>query len=688
MEDRELSHVERVLRGYLSGHLDRLPVRSTPSFARRSRRWIRTAVAIPATMLVVLLAIGAGLGLADWRAHRTPDESLAVAGGIPGPLNLAGGTPSLGFGLVSSSANVLLVRNEVTETAPLTIAAALPQVAVSPNGHEIAYWLALPDRFSAGPVYELHHADLLVAGSTVCCSGMLMRAPAGEGPGPIVWSSDGTGLIANTHTAPTRGSDAGTPPGAIHSSWFAIEAATGKSTALPAGFAAVVSTVYAWDRQHDLITGSGFDAGRTTFTALQAGRITTNAIPTGAVLAAADAYGRTVVLAYASDCKGVNVTARCPTLESRDQATFVVIVALSVGQATTDFPDVAFRPRSQDLIVQLPLQKGDAQVELWSDLGRGPHQMLATYTQLVRGSIRFTSRRELMLPRVDGSAVFLLKFDNSAGGRWFGEIVSLGPTSTTRSGFGPERTPFEILTGGNPLASVVLDPAFARSMEPSKTLSSPPPADTLPASGLPIGYVASNACTVITANRASDGSSARWTFTCKGLMTSEAWREGLRTTALDQGWREFASGPEVLEFVKDDLRLAMTIQTRPPDGAFALTQRVLRLDDEVIRAVLESPTGAAFAQQFPSSAGSQTCTVRGGGPAPGISVSGTCRTEAQLNGSSYTVNFTFTWDASKFHYAGDPSSGELRHTWSFGVDAAGTVAPPAESGNFPPQYVR
>jgi hypothetical protein len=279
--------------------------------------------------------------------------------------------------------------------------------------------------------------------------------------------------------------------------------------------------------------------------------------------------------------------------------------------------------------------------------------------------------------------VFLLKFDESAGGRWFGEIVNLSPNSTTRSGLAPERTPFEILTGGNPLASVVLDPAFARSMEPSKTLSSP-----LPGSGVPIGYVASNACTVITANRASVGSSTRWTFTCKGAMTLEAWREGLRSSALDQGWREFASQPDVLEFVKDDLGLAMTIETRPPDGAFALTQRVLRLDDEVIRAVLQSPTGAMFAQQFPNSAGSQTCTVRGGGPAPGISVSGTCHTDAQVNGSSYTVNFTFTWDASKFHYAGEPSSGELEHTWSFGVDAAGTVAPPTESGNFPPQYVR
>jgi len=115
---------------------------------------------------------------------------------------------------------------------------------------------------------------------------------------------------------------------------------------------------------------------------------------------------------------------------------------------------------------------------------------------------------------------------------------------------------------------------------------------------------------------------------------------------------------------------------------------VVRGSDEAIRAVTESPTGATFAQQFPKTAGSQDCTVRGGGPFPGISVSGTCLTEVQPMGSSYAVSFTFTWDASKFHYAGEPSSGELQHTWSFIVDATGTVAVQPESGNFPPQYVR
>jgi hypothetical protein len=140
-----------------------------------------------------------------------------------------------------------------------------------------------------------------------------------------------------------------------------------------------------------------------------------------------------------------------------------------MDSATSGLPDVVFRPRSQDLIMQIPLQNGDAQVELWWDLGRGPHELLATYTQ----NIRFSGRRELIVPRIDGSAVFLLKFDDSAGGRWFGEIVRLDPNTTSRGGQDPQSTAFEIRGGGNPLASVVLDPAFARAMVTARTGGSP-----------------------------------------------------------------------------------------------------------------------------------------------------------------------------------------------------------------------
>jgi hypothetical protein len=680
MEDRELAKTERELRGYLSARLDRIPVHSVPNLAPPADGWVRRAAVLPATIFAILLAIAAGVGLAEWRASRTPDQSQATSG-VPGPLALAGGSPSAAFGFVSTSANTLFVRSEVTETAALTIGSALPQVAVSPNGHEIAYWGVLPNRQNGQALYELFRSDLIDANAR---DRLVMAAPNGEVPGPVVWSSDGTGLIANTHTAPSRGPLASSPT--MHMSWFAIDLTAGKVTELAPGFEGVVTTVYAWDRQRDLITGSGFYAGQNAFSALRSGRITTNAIPTGSTLVAADAFGRSLVISHAGSCKGplLNTDLSCPILESRDQATFAPIASSPVGDATRGIPDVTFRPRSQDLIVQLPLPNGDARVEVWGDLGRGPHQVLASYTQ----SVRFTGRRELIVPRADGSAVFLLKFDDSAGGRWFGEIVSFAPDTASRGLKDPQRTPFEILTGGNPLASVVLDPTFAKAMEPSRSASaSRAPAPTLSTSAEPVGYVPSNACTAVTFNRANDGGSARWTFTCRGLMTWEAWREGLRRSAVDQGWRETTSQSEVLEFVRDDLGLAMTIEARPSDGAFALTQRVVRPSAEAIRAVLESPTGAAFAQ-YPKTISAQPCEIRGGGPSPGILIPGTCRTEAEPTGSSYRVSFTFVWDAGRFHLAGEPSSGELHHTWSFILDASGAVLMQPDSGNFPPQYVR
>ncbi len=350
----------------------------------------------------------------------------------------------------------------------------------------------------------------------------------------------------------------------------------------------LVAEVYAWDRQRDLVTGSGYYGGKNMFVTYRAGRLTKVAVPAGATIAAADPYGRSVVLAYDNDCKGVGLTtARCPLLETRDQATFGTVIASPLGTATSGLPDVVFRPRSQDLIVQIPLQNGDAQVELWRDLGRGPHELLATYAQ----NVRFTGRRELIVPRVDGSAVFLLKFDGSAGGRWFGEIVSFDPNIAARSGQDPQRSPFEIRTGGNPLASVVLDPAFAQALGTAGANGSPLPSN-------------------------------------------------------------------------------------PP---------VSRGAEDAIRAVQESPGGFA---SFPKTVASEACNIQGGGAPPGIVVPGTCRTEVETSGSTYVVKFIEAWDARLFHYAAEPDSGQLEHTWSFLVDATGSVVRQPDSGNFPPQYVK
>lgn len=404
--------------------------------------------AVPATLLVTLVATAAGLGLADWRAQRQRgDEPRSAAGEIPGPLALGGGAPSLGFGLVSTAPNTLLVRNETTESAPYTFAATLPQVAVSPNGHDIAYWVAVTDpQVGKAGSYELHVRDLIgPAGGAPSREGRSYLTSTDEMPFALRWSSDGTGLIAGTRTFVRRGAQSQPPD---HATWFVIDIASAKATRLPSALETQMSEVYAWDRQRDLITGSGQSAGQNVFIRLEAGRFTSTAVPTGSVFAAADAYGRSIVVVSATTCPDGKL--RCSRFEVHDQSTFDVTMP-PVTEQTTDYPDVVFRPRSQDLIVQLPLTNGQARVELWTDLGRGVHQVLASYTQ----SGRFTARREVMLPRVDGSAVFLLKFDDSSGGRWFGELVGLSDGS---------QSPFEIRTGGNPLASIVLDRAFATAL--------------------------------------------------------------------------------------------------------------------------------------------------------------------------------------------------------------------------------
>ena len=86
--------------------------------------------------------------------------------------------------------------------------------------------------------------------------------------------------------------------------------------------------------------------------------------------------------------------------------------------------------------------------------------------------------------------------------------------------------------------------------------------------------------------------------------------------------------------------------------------------------------------------GSRDCEIRGGGPAPGIVVAGTCGTEVIATASGYVVRLTEMWDGSLFHLAGEASSGQLMSTWSFTVSSIGAVLDQSQSGNFPPQYVK
>jgi hypothetical protein len=485
MEDGVDPKTEEELRRYLSARLDRIPVRSAPSFTARAPGWVRSVAAVPLTVLLLGGAIAGGVALGEWREQRAKESQVADAGSS-GPLALASSAPSAGFGLVSTTANTLLIRSEDREDALRAIPNALPQVAVAPNGKDLAFWQVFPDRTTGVTTYELHILDVTVGGGVPggvnqVTVGSAYLTVNNEEPFALRWSSDGTGLIAGTRTFTRRGPLG--PQDPDHATWFAIDVATRKVDRLDALESKAIA-VYVWDRQRQLITARGVDGTKYTWLALVAGRLTTWVIPDGAALGDADSYGRTVVLiSYGACGQPTPAQARCAVFEVREQATFATIFSFSRFMTPLDNTfdaEVRFRPRSQDLIVQLVQPNGDARVELWSDLGRGPQQVLASYTPVVRS----TGAREVILPRVDGSAVFLLKFDDRAGGRWFGEIVSLASNSLAASGQDPQRTQFEIRTGGNPIASVVLDPTFSAALAAKATapIKGPSPAAPTPSS--------------------------------------------------------------------------------------------------------------------------------------------------------------------------------------------------------------
>jgi hypothetical protein len=94
---------------------------------------------------------------------------------------------------------------------------------------------------------------------------------------------------------------------------------------------------------------------------------------------------------------------------------------------------------------------------------------------------------------------------------------------------------------------------------------------------------------------------------------------------------------------------------------------------------------------FPKKAGTAKCTIRGGGPPPGISVPGVCTTSVQVRGDQATVQFKESWKARRF-YAGSVRHGRLSHTWEFTVSKQAApgdhVIGVRDHGDFPPQLVR
>ena len=87
---------------------------------------------------------------------------------------------------------------------------------------------------------------------------------------------------------------------------------------------------------------------------------------------------------------------------------------------------------------------------------------------------------------------------------------------------------------------------------------------------------------------------------------------------------------------------------------------------------------------FPQGPGRQDCTIKGGGPYPGLRIPGSCQTSAVVDGAGgWLVTFTQYWDASRF--SSGPKTGTLSYRVTYDVDAKGKVTQRYQGGDFPPQ---
>ena len=106
---------------------------------------------------------------------------------------------------------------------------------------------------------------------------------------------------------------------------------------------------------------------------------------------------------------------------------------------------------------------------------------------------------------------------------------------------------------------------------------------------------------------------------------------------------------------------------------------------------MQSSAGKALGLSlFPSEPGTAKCTIRGGGPPPGILVPGLCTTSVLVRGNEATVRFTESWNVHRF-YSGSVRRGWLSHTWEITVSqqAPGDhVIGSRDYGDSPPQLVR
>jgi len=117
---------------------------------------------------------------------------------VPSPTVAVTSTPTASsdpgrYGYIVPSGGRIVVRAERSNSVDNVIAVGGEQPAASPDGKRVAFWRTGPQGNNS---QELRVVD--VPGGT---ERMLMSIPAGSVGGPIVWSSDGTGLLYAVHSA-------------------------------------------------------------------------------------------------------------------------------------------------------------------------------------------------------------------------------------------------------------------------------------------------------------------------------------------------------------------------------------------------------------------------------------------------------------------------------------------------------
>jgi hypothetical protein len=103
-----------------------------------------------------------------------------------------------------------------------------------------------------------------------------------------------------------------------------------------------------------------------------------------------------------------------------------------------------------------------------------------------------------------------------------------------------------------------------------------------------------------------------------------------------------------------------------------------------LRIALEKTSGVA---PFPGREAKVKCRLVRGGPAHGVQIQGTCKTDVTETKRATRVRLTETWDWRDFSYAGGPKRTQT-HTFEYMIAPDGRILLFREYGDFPPQDVR